>query len=185
MNLRNDELVVWEEPAHMIIHGEVTDGYLLLTNGRMVFVQIQKMKPSLFMRNSNGSSDIWDLDIWNVMDVSLLDMKKFDHPLVRIRYKEGEAFFTFPNLEPKPALAAIVVFINHARLISKNVSLMHNIRDNLRSGDLKVGERLPHLVIEQPMRTDETCHQCAKTMLEEETAQLASEIRECLLCPVD
>ncbi|MGA1792946.1 MAG: hypothetical protein ACMUHM_03255 [Thermoplasmatota archaeon] len=186
MNLKNDELVVWEEPSHMMIHGKVTDGYLLLTNKRMVYVQTQKIKPSLFMRgNGSNNTDIWELDIWKVMDVSLLEMKKFRHPLVRIRYKEGEAFFTFPNLEPRPAIAALVVFLNHARLISKNMSLMHNIRDNLRTGDLEVGERLPRLVIEQPMRSDETCHQCAKTMLEDETDILASEIRECLLCPVD
>ncbi|MGA1873418.1 MAG: hypothetical protein ACMUHY_07070 [Thermoplasmatota archaeon] len=182
MNLKNDELVVWEEPSHMIIHGDVTDGYLFLTNRRMVFVQMPKLRPSLFMRSSNNNVDLWELDIWNIQDVALLEMRKFKHPLVRVRYKEGEAYFTFPDLQPKPALAAMVVFINHARLINKNMSLMDNIRSNLRSGELKVGERLPRLVIEQPVRTDESCHQCAKTMLEEETDILASEIRECLLC---
>jgi hypothetical protein len=184
MDLENDELVVWEEPSHMIIHGEVTDGYLLLTNRRMVFIQMKKMKPSIFLRGSDKNTDLWDLDIWKVMDVSLMDMKKFDHPLVRVRYKEGEVFFTFPNLKPKPALAAMIVFINHARLISKNMSLMNSIRESLRSGELEVGERMPRLVIEQQMRADETCHQCAKTILEEETNILASEIRECLTCPV-
>lgn len=185
MNLKNEELVVWEEPSHMIIHGEVMDGYLLLTNRRMAFVQMQKVKPSIFMRSTESNVDIWELDIWNIIDITLLDMANFKHPLVRIRYKEGETFFTFPNLEPKPAVAALVVFVNHARLISKNMSLMENIRENLRSGELEVGERLPRLVIDQPMRSDETCHQCAKTMLEEETDILASEIKECLVCPVE
>jgi hypothetical protein len=79
----------------------------------------------------------------------------------------------------------MVVFINNARLINKNFSLMKNIVENLRSGDLKLGERLPKLVIDQPMRPDETCHQCAKTMLEDETDLLASEIRECIICDTE
>ncbi|MBN1389279.1 MAG: hypothetical protein JXA22_01410 [Candidatus Thermoplasmatota archaeon] len=183
MILNNNEMILWEEPSNLIIKGEVTSGHLFLTNRRMVFVQMQVSGPSLLKRNTRSDVTLWEQDIWGVMDVSLLDMMNFKHPLVRIRYKEGEVFLTFPTLEPKPALAAMVVFINHARLISKNMSLMENIRDNLRSGELKVGERLPRLVIDQPMRSDETCHQCAKTMLEEETDILASEIKECLMCP--
>jgi len=183
MNLEKDELMIWEEPSNMIINGEVTNGYLIMTNKRLAFFQMQNIKPSLFMRKAQENVDIWEHDIWGAIDLSLLDMKGFDHPLVRIRYKEGEAFFTFPGLKPKPAIAAMIVFMNHARLISKNMDLMKNINENLKSGAREVGARLPRLVIDQPMRSDETCHQCAKTMLEEETNTLSSEIRECLTCP--
>jgi hypothetical protein len=183
MDLENNEMVIWEEPSHMVIHGEVTDGYLLLTNKRMVFIQMQKIKPSILMRKTVENVEIWEQDIWDVQDLALLEMNIYDHPLIRIRYKEGEVYFTFPQLKPKPALAALIVFLNHARLIHKNVSMMKNINDSLTSGTLEIGERMPRLVIDQPVRTDESCHQCAKTMLEEETNMLSSEIRECIMCP--
>jgi len=183
MNLDNDELIIWEEPSHMIIHGEITDGYILLTNKRMAFIQMHDIKPSILMRKTVENVEIWKQDIWDIQDLSLLEMNIYDHPLVRIRYKEGEVYFTFPNLKPRPTLAALIVLLNHARLINKNVSMLKNINDTLTAGTLEVGERLPRLVIDQPVRADETCHQCAKTMLEEETNILSTEIRECLLCP--
>ena len=183
MDLDHNEMVIWEEPSHMIIHGEVTDGFLLMTNKRIVFLQMQEIRPSILMRKKIENVDIWELGIWDVQDLSLLEMNIYDHPLVRIRYKEGEAYFTFPNLRPKPTLAALIVVLNHARLINKNISMLDNINDNLKSGSLEVGERMPRLVIDQPVRTDESCHQCAKTMLEEETNILSSEIRECIMCP--
>ena len=183
MMIDKDELVVWEEKSHMIIGGEIVDGTFMITNKKLMFVQVPNQRN--LIRMNRKESRIWDMDIWNVLDIGLMETNKFRFPLVRIRYREDEVFFTFPNLEPRPAIAAMVVFINHARLISKNVSLMQNIVENLRSGDLRVGERLPKLVIDQPMRPDETCHQCAKTMLEEETDLLASEIRECIICDTE
>jgi hypothetical protein len=182
MNLDRDEMVVWEEESNMVIHGEVTKGFFIMTNKRMMFIQVQEIRPSLFMRGAMKDVEIWELGIWKVLDLNMMDINGFNHPLVRIRYKEGEAFFTFPRLEPRPAYAAMVVFLNHARLIQKNTDLLENIKENLRSGELKIGERLPQMVIDQPMRPDETCHQCAKTMLEEETNKLSSEINECLVC---
>ena len=106
MDLDYDEMVIWEEPSHMIIHGEVTDGYMLLTNKRLVFVQMREIKPSILMRKRVENVDIWELDIWNVQDLSLLEMNIYDHPLIRVRYKEGEVYFTFPDLKPRPTLAA-------------------------------------------------------------------------------
>jgi len=183
MIIEKDELVVWEEKSHMIIGGEVVDGTFMITNRRLLFVQITDQRS--LMKVKRTESEIWEVGIWDVLDLDLMEMKRFGFPLVRVRYKEDEVFFTFPDLKPRPALAAMVVFMNHARLINKNVSLMKNIVDNLRSGELKVGERMPKLVIDQPMRLDETCHQCAKTMLEEETNLLASEIRECIICDTE
>lgn len=183
MNLENDELVIWEEASNMIINGSFTNGYFFLTNKRMAFVQTHEIRPSFLLRKIKENIDLWEMDIWKVIDLSLMDINGYDHPLVRVRYKESEVFFTFPDLDPKPAYAAMVVFLNHARLIHKNMDLLKNINENLKSGKLEVGERMPRMVIDQPMRTDESCHQCAKTMLEEETNILSTEIRECLMCP--
>jgi hypothetical protein len=185
MDLENNEMMIWEEPSHMMIHGKVTEGYLLLTNKRMAFVQMQETKPSILIRKTTRNVDIWELGIWDIQDLSLMELNKHNHPLIRVRYKEGETFFTFPKLEPRPTLAALIVLLNHARLINKNISMLENIVDNLNSGTLEVGERMPRMVIDQPVRPDESCHQCAKTMLEEETNILSQEIKECLMCPVD
>jgi hypothetical protein len=180
MIIENDELVIWAERSRMIIGGDVVEGTLMLTNKSMTFVQARDVRS--FITRKKEDVEIWKRDIWDILSIDLLNVKGFKYPAARVRYKEEEVYFTFPDLEPNPTIAAMIVFVNHARLINKNISLVHNIEKNLKSGELKVGDRLPKLVIDQPLRPDETCHQCAKTMLEQETDELSSEIHECLIC---
>ncbi|MFW3145296.1 MAG: hypothetical protein ACMUIE_00610 [Thermoplasmatota archaeon] len=182
MILSNDEMVLWTGFSHMVIGGDITGGELIITNKRLCFVT-EEQKKSIF--SNRKLSDLWELDVWKIMDIELIDTNSFKEPVLRFRYKEGETYFTFPKLEPRPTLAAVIVIINHARLINKNISLLRSINDGLAQGSLKVGERLPKLVIDQPMRTDQTCHQCAKDMLESESDLLSNEIKECLVCGSD
>lgn len=182
MILSNDEMMIWSGKAHMVIGGDISGGDLVITNRRLGFIT-EDQKRTIFTQRK--VTDLWEIDIWKVMDVELIGMKGYEHPLIRFRYKEDETYFTFPDLEPRPALAAIIVFINHARLFSKNMALLRSIDSSLSKGELELGERLPKLVIDQQMKADETCHQCAKEMLVEESDRLSSEISECIYCELD
>jgi len=180
--LNDSELVVWSERSQMVIGGGVTQGQFVMTTRRLSFVTEEDRTSIFFNRKP---TDLWELDIWNVLDMELLEMKGFDLPLIRIRYKEGERFFTFPSLAPRPTLGGVIVLLNYARLMDKNVALTRSIGKALRDGELDVGERIPKIVVDQPMKADEVCHQCAKEMLVQDTDRLSGEVRECIMCDLE
>lgn len=166
----------------MLIGGDISKGEFIITNRRLVFANISQQK-SIFHREN--ITDLWEIGIWEILDIELLDVKNFNYPFIRFRYKEDETYFTFPDYEPRPTLAALIIFINHARVFLKTQSLLRSIGRNLAKNKLEVGERLPNLVIDQPLRSDQTCHQCAKEMLTNDTEQIATEIEECIYCDFD
>lgn len=179
MNLENDEMIIWESPSHMIMDGAVVVGGITITNKRLVF--FQKDRKRFFGTNGNVH-DIWELGINKIHDINTFEKSNIDFPMIRIRYKEDEVFFTFPDYDEKQTLYAMLIFVNHARMMDRIMAVMKNIDSNLKSGDLNIGEKVPDLMFEEPHKADEECFQCGKPLLEEDIDQLSEDIKECLSC---
>jgi hypothetical protein len=183
MELAYDEIQVWNESCHMIMNGEVVTGDLTITNKRMVFrVDNHSRFGSKKKRNLE---DFWELPVGHVHEVNLHEKVGINYPMVRVRYKEDEVFFTFPDHQPRQLATALIVFINHARLIERVMGVMRSLDGSLREGNLQVGERLPHIMIDVPQRADEDCLQCGQPLLDEEFEALSDDIRECISCMRD
>lgn len=179
MKLQNDEMIIWKQRSHMMIKGAVVIGEVAITTKRMVFLQYED--PRALVKKKT-EKDIWELEIDNVKDINLYEMNGKDFPFLRVHYRESDAFFTFPDSDPRSTVAAMIIFINHARTIMKMVNTMNNIERNLKAGTLNLGEELPKFITELPMKADDECHQCGKPLIEDELDQLAQDVRECLSC---
>jgi hypothetical protein len=179
MNLENDEIIIWESPSHMIIDGAVVNGGIIITSKRLVFFQKDRKR---FFGTNGKVNDIWELGLNRILGVSRFEKSNIDYPMIRIHYKEDDVFFTFPDYKEKPTLSAMIIFINHARLIDRIMGVMKNIDGNLKEGNLQTGEKVPELMFETPLRADEECHQCGKPLMEEDIDKLSEDIKECLSC---
>ncbi|MGA1823000.1 MAG: hypothetical protein ACMUIG_10795 [Thermoplasmatota archaeon] len=182
MKLMNDELIVWKNRSHMIFNGEPIFGEINITNKRVVFTH--KDVPG-FLPIKKKDQDFWELDIGRIKEVNMHSVKGADYPVIRIHYKEDDVFLTFPDHEPRSTLASLIIFINHARMIEKMMSVMRNIDLSLKKGTLEIGEKIPELTVEYPAKADEECYQCGKTLLDEEIDNLSEEYQECLSCVPD
>ena len=134
---------------------------------------------------SNVGIDLFEAnekDIDRVKDINLYQVNGRDFPYIRVHYKENDVYFTFPDSDPRSTVAAMIIFVNHAWTISKMVINIKNIERSLRSGTLNMGEDLPKFLTELPRKADEECHQCGKSLIEDELDMLAQDVRECLSC---
>jgi hypothetical protein len=179
LKLNNDELIVWKSPAHMIMKGEVVIGEIMVTNKSISFAQREEKR---FLSSNNKMNDLWELELNRIQDVNMHRITGIMYPMVRIRYRENEVFFTFPDREPTQTITALIVFINHAMLIERIMGLMKNMERGLDSGSLKLGEKVPNLMVDLPHKADEGCFQCGKILLDEEIDKLSEDVRECLSC---
>jgi hypothetical protein len=179
MELESNEIMIWDQKCHMIINGEVLYGDLIITNNRMVF---RSVDDPTFLSRKITTTDIWDLETERVLEVNVHEMVGFDHPLIRVRYKEDEVFFRFPEYGSREAATALVVFINHARLIKRLMSVMKNVEESLKEGNLVVGEKLPHILVDVPNKADEDCFQCGKSLIGNELELINEQVKECLMC---
>ncbi len=182
MELGTDEILVWNEPCHMIMKGGVVFGDLTITNKRLLYRAKDTPK---FLSHSSKFNDFWDLDVSKVSEINIHNMVGMDHPMIRIRYKEDEVFLRFPDYDPRKAATALIVFVNHARLIERVMSVMRSIDGSLKEGNLNVGENLPHIMIDLPNKADEECFQCGKPLVEDEIDTLTDQIKECFGCIPD
>jgi len=179
MELGQDEIMIWNQKGHMIMKGEVVNGDLTVTNKRLVF---RSVDDPTFLSRKITTTDLWELETGRVLEIHTHEMVGFDHPMIRIRYKEDEVFLRFPEFGPRETATALVVFINHARLFERLMSVMKNVEESLKEGNLNVGENLPHILIDVPNRVDEDCFQCGKPLLEKEFEELNEQVKECILC---
>jgi len=179
MKLQNDELIIWKDNGDMILDGEVVNGELIITNRRINFRGGDSPRSILGRKES---ADLWDLDIWKVKEVTIIEIRGIKYPMIRLSYSEHEVYFTFPKHEPRQTLAGIVVFINHARMIERIMDLMKNVDRSLKKRTLNVGENIPQLRDENPKKADENCYQCGKTLLEDELDEIDEEVKECMSC---
>ena len=179
MKMDNDDMTIWKQSSHMIMNGEVIKGDVLITTRNIVFMQYDD--PRIFLREKKGR-EIWDLGLERIMDINLYDGNEKDFPFIRIHYKENDAYFTFPDSDPKSTIAAMIIFINHGRTISRMMNITKNIGSSLKDGTLDIGEELPKLIKDLPMKVDEECYQCGKPLMDDDMSQITTNIRECLSC---
>jgi len=182
MKIDNDEIVVWDRNCHMILGGKVSKGRIMVTNKKLGFISVDE--PGL-LGGRKKESDLFELEIGKVHDINLHERTGIDFPMVRVQYKEGSAFFTFPDHEPRPAVAAFISFVNSARMIERLMSVMRNLDKNLNNKTLVVGEKLPELKGGLPSKADEECHQCGKTLIDDEMDKISIEVNECISCVHD
>ncbi len=182
MKIDHDEIIVWDRNGQMILGGKVSRGRVMVTNKKIAFVSMDE--PGLF-GGKKKESDLWDLEIGKVVDINLHEKTGIEFPMVRVHYKEGDVFLTFPDLKPKPTVAAFISFVNSARMIERLMSVMRNLDKNLINNTLVVGEKLPELKGGLPGKADEECHQCGKTMLDDEMDKVSTEVNECISCVHD
>lgn len=179
MELGNDEIVVWNQQCHMIMKGDVIYGDLTVTNKRLLF---RSVDDPTFLSRKRNRTDLWELETRKVLDINVHELVGYDHPMIRVRYKEEQVLLRFPDFGAREAATALIVFVNHARLIERLMSVMHSVDESLKEGNLNVGEKLPHILIDVPARADEDCFQCGKPLLEDEFDQLNEQVKECILC---
>jgi len=179
MELKNDEMVLWENPSRMIIKGAVTEGSLLVTNRRLAFVAKEQPR---YWPSSSKNTDLWELGINRVQSIDLHSLSSVKYPVIRVHYKESDVYFTFPDHDAKATLTALIVFVNHARLIDRIMSVMKSLDRSLKNGTLSVGEKVPNLMIDTPYKADEGCFQCGKPLFEDELDEMAKDVKECLSC---
>ena len=179
MELGNNEIMVWNQKCHMIMNGEVVYGDMSVTNKRMVF---RSVDDPTFLSRKITTTDLWELETARVLEINVHEMVGYNHPMIRVRYKEDEIYLRFPEYGDREVATALVVFVNHARLIERLMTVMHNVEESLKEGNLTVGEKLPHIMIDVPNRADEECFQCGKPLLENEFDQLNEQVKECILC---
>lgn len=182
MKIDNDEIVVWDRNCQMILGGKVSKGRILVTNKKLGFISIDE--PG-FLSGKKKESDLFELEIGKVQDINLHERTGIDFPMVRVLYKEGSVFFTFPDHEPRPAVAALISFVNSARMIERLMIVMRNLDHNLNNKTLIVGETLPVLKVGLSSKADEECHQCGKTLIDDEMDKVSTEVNECISCVHD
>ncbi|MDG6225451.1 MAG: hypothetical protein QCI82_08050 [Candidatus Thermoplasmatota archaeon] len=178
MDLRNDELVVWKDRAHMMVKGPAATGDLMITNKRIAFVA--KSGSTFFQRST--SSDLWDIAIERVMDIDMQEMSGLDHPVIRIRYNEDEMFFTLPDSSPRSSLAAMRLFVNSARRIEGELDIIRGVSRSLKEDTLVTGDRLPALIKGVPQPADQVCFQCGKNLDEPGGVQDLDDTSSCTVC---
>ncbi len=179
MKLQNDEMIIWKQRSHMMLKGEVVIGEVAITTRRMVFLQYDDPR---ILRKEKTERDVWELDIDRIKDINLYQVNGRDFPYIRVHYKENDVYLTFPDSDPRSTVAAMIIFVNHAWTISKMVTNIKNIERSLMSGTLNMGEDLPKFVTDLPRKADEECHQCGKSLIEDELDMIAQDVRECLSC---
>jgi hypothetical protein len=175
----NDDMMIWRENAHMIINGEVMDGEMMITTRSVYFSQTDRKG---FLMKERPERIIWDLPISGIKDIHVHEVEGHAAPFIRIRYSENDAFFTFPGRDLEQTQAALIIFINHSRTISRLMENARNIGVNWDEGNLSIGEDPPRLLTGLPSKVDEECLQCGKPMAGDEVDQLVQDIRECLTC---
>ncbi|MCK7483188.1 MAG: hypothetical protein M0C28_43650 [Candidatus Moduliflexus flocculans] len=104
MKIDNDEIVVWDRNCQMILGGKISRGRILVTNKKVAFVSHDE--PGL-LGGKKKESDLWELEIGKVSDINLHEKTGIEFPMVRVHYKEGDVFLTFPDHQPKPTVAAL------------------------------------------------------------------------------
>ena len=179
MKMDNDDMIIWKQRSHMIMNGEVVKGEVTITTKSMIFMQHDD--PRIFLREKKERK-IWDLDLGRIKDISLFKGNEKDFPFIRIHYKENDVYFTFPDSRPKSTIAAMIIFINHGRTISRMMNIAKNIGSSLMDGTLDIGEKLPKLIKDLPTKVDEECYQCGEPLMEDDITQITTNIRECLSC---
>lgn len=179
MELRNDEMIIWKEKAHMLVNGPAAAGEFVITNKRMAFFADSE---TTILRRSTRST-LWDIAIGRVQDIDLRDLKGLDHPVIRIHYAENDLFFTFPESAPKTSLAAIRLFVNSARRIEKEMDLMRGVSRSLKDDRLHLHGKLPDLIKDIPLPADQVCFQCGKE-LQEAAIVDPDDISECTVCDI-
>jgi hypothetical protein len=177
MDLRNDELMIWKDKAHMIINGPAAAGEFIITNKRIAFSA--KSDPSLFSKAKK--TDLWDMAISRVQDVDEHQINGMDHPVIRIRYNGSDSYFTFPDSEPRASLAAVRIFINSARRIERELDLMRGVGRSLKDETLHVHGKLPELIKDIPRPADQICFQCGKN-LHEPSIEDPDDTSTCTVC---
>lgn len=177
MEIRNDELIIWKDKAHMVVNGPAAIGEFLVTNKRLAF--IVNSEPTIFSRSVR--SDIWDLSIERVMDVDTYDLKGLPHPVIRIRYSEDDAYFTFPDSSPRSSLAAMRLFINAARRIEGQLDVMKGVSLSLKEDTLLSGGTIPELIKDVPRPADQVCYQCGKGLVDPEVED-PDDTTTCTVC---
>jgi hypothetical protein len=177
MDLRNDELMIWKDKAHMVVNGPAAAGEFIITNRRIAF--ISQSDPTYFRKATK--TGLWDIAINRVQDVDEHMLTGMDHPVIRIHYNESDSYFTFPDSEPKASLAAIRLFINSARRIERELDLMRGVGRSLKDDTLHIHGRLPELIKDIPQPADQVCFQCGKN-LQEPSVEDPDDISTCSVC---